>query len=343
MSILKRKSPRIFVLCPDSNATIGGVKILYKHVDVLNENGFDAAILHGLKGFRCTWFENDTKVESLWDTKMTEDDFLVLPEIYGPNTFESFDWKKKRFAVKYYSKYAPPVIAKKVIFNQNFYNTFSGYNFDPADKKSPYLSPDLVGVMVVSEDSRDQLKYVFPHLKIHRIHNAINAQLFSYEENKKKQICFMPRKHSDEAMAVINMLKFRGVLDGYTIVPIDNMDEQHAGRLMKESLFFFSFGYHEGFSLPPAEAMSSGCLVIGYHGKGGHEYFKGDFCFPIADSNVPKFARTAESVLKMYEEDPAKIHTMRKKASEHIQSVFTAEREEKDILAAWRDFLGNSF
>ncbi len=343
MNIAQKRKSRIFVLCPDSNATVGGIKILYRHVEVLNKNGFDAVILHGVKGFRCTWFENDVKVESMWDVEMTDNDFLVLPEIYGPGSFESFEWKKRKLGVKYYSKYFPPKAARKVIFNQGVYNTFSGYNFDPEDKKSPYLAKELTGVMVVSEDSREQLSYVFPHLNIHRIHNSIDSKLFSYGEAKKKQICFMPRRNALEARAVINILKFRGVLDGYTIVAIENMGEKEVSRVMQESLFFFSFGYSEGFSLPPAEAMSSGCLVVGYHGKGGREYFKEEFCFPVTDSYVPEFARTAEAVLKMYEENPEKIHTMRRKASEHIQSVFTAEREEQDILTAWKDFLGNSF
>jgi hypothetical protein len=32
-------------------------------------------------------------------------------------------------------------------------------------------------------------------------------------------------------------------------------------------------GIVRGFRFPPAEAMLCGCVVVGYHGKGGQEYF----------------------------------------------------------------------
>lgn len=50
------KSQRIFIYCSNTNAKIGGIKQLYRHVDVLNRNGFKAYILHSEKGFRCSWF-----------------------------------------------------------------------------------------------------------------------------------------------------------------------------------------------------------------------------------------------------------------------------------------------
>lgn len=53
----------LFFLSPDDNSPVGGIKVLYRHVDILNENGFQAAIVHTKKGFRCTWFENQTRVE----------------------------------------------------------------------------------------------------------------------------------------------------------------------------------------------------------------------------------------------------------------------------------------
>lgn len=56
------KHGRIFILCPDDNEPFGGVKQLYRHADVLNKNKFDAFILHAKKGFRCMWFENNTKI-----------------------------------------------------------------------------------------------------------------------------------------------------------------------------------------------------------------------------------------------------------------------------------------
>ena len=50
---------------------------------------------------------------------------------------------------------------------------------------------------------------------------------------------------------------------------------------MGESLIFLSFGHPEGFGLPVAEAIASGCAVIGYSGLGGDELFDPQNCYGI--------------------------------------------------------------
>ena len=52
----------IYYRCPDKDYPVGGIRVIYRHVDLLNRNGFDAAVLHRLHPFRCTWFENETRV-----------------------------------------------------------------------------------------------------------------------------------------------------------------------------------------------------------------------------------------------------------------------------------------
>ena len=38
--------PLIYFFCPDLSNPMGGVHMLYRHVDILNANGFHAAIVH---------------------------------------------------------------------------------------------------------------------------------------------------------------------------------------------------------------------------------------------------------------------------------------------------------
>lgn len=54
--------PLIAFRCPDLPHVLGGVRQTYRHVDVLNENGFEATIVHRKKGFKPTWFEHGTRV-----------------------------------------------------------------------------------------------------------------------------------------------------------------------------------------------------------------------------------------------------------------------------------------
>src|SRR5882672_1585226 len=90
--------------------------------------------------------------------------------------------------------------------------------------KTPYMHPEVIGTIVVSEDSRKYLEYVFPKLPIYRIRYRINPTLY-YPQEKKKQICFMPRKNVEDARQVLYMLRYRKKLAGWTIREIQAVSE----------------------------------------------------------------------------------------------------------------------
>jgi hypothetical protein len=313
----------IYFLCPDDPRPVGGIKVLYRHVDILNGSGYDAVIVHKKKGFRCAWFENDTRVDYHAQIKPDRFDFVVIPEVYGPKLADVF----------------PDV--RKVIFNQNAYYTFIGYGRDPADKTCAYDHPDLAAVLVVSEDSRDYLAHVFPHLKITRVHNSVDGARFPFREpaKKKKQIAYMPKKHSDESLQVINILKFRGALDGVELVPIENRNERETADALADSLLFLSFGYPEGSPAPPLEAMLSGCLVVGYHGFGGSEYFRPEICWPIEIGDIIGFARAAEEVLRGALAAPASYALRARNARAFVLREYSVKRERGDVLAFWNNLM----
>jgi glycosyltransferase involved in cell wall biosynthesis len=310
--------PRIFVLCPDHNTPFGGVRKLYRQVDVLNQNGFQAWIWHQKPGFRCTWFAHDTPVVDGALPPYSISDYLVLPEVYGPLGAEHF----------------PGV--RKVVFNQGAYQTFFGYSPEPHDLRSPYTSPELVAVLVGSEDNRQYLQHVFPHLRLLRIHHGIDPSLFRFQSQKKNHIAFMPRKKPEDAVQVLNILKFRGLLQGFDQVAIVDRSQAEVARILEESLIFLSFCYQEGFPLPPCEAMLCGCIVIGYHGWGGREYFKPEFSYPIEVGDVQSFARTVERVILDYRADPTPFQRKAELARDYIRDHYSPEQEARDIVECWR-------
>lgn len=309
----------ICVLCPDTNVPYGGIKQLYRHVDVLNNNGFSASILHSQYGFRCTWFNNNTKVAYASGINRELIDYLLLPVIHGP----------------YIAEIGRGI--KKVISNQGCYCTFNGYSIDKNNFTSPYSDPEVVATLVVSDDSRQYLQYVFPKLKIFKIHNGIDPSLFSYKAEKKRQIAFMVSKCAQDVIQLINILKFRGVLKDYDLVPIVNKSETEVANIMQESLIFLSFGYQEGFLLPPAEAMACGCIVIGYHGNGGKEFFKPEFSYPIPQADIIAFAKAVEEVMDIYKNNPELLREKGLKAANFIRENYSLEREAGDIIGFWRN------
>jgi glycosyltransferase involved in cell wall biosynthesis len=315
--------PRVLVVCPDTDVPTGGVRGLYRQAEVLARHGIEASVLHRTAGFRCTWFRHAAHVSYAASTTPRPEDYLVIPEVYGPDSALT----------------APSV--KKVIANQGCYLTFQGYSLDPGDLRTPYTHPDTVAVQVCSEDSRAYLAHVFPHVRILRIRPGIDTSLFAFERTKRRQIAFMPRRGFADAVQVINILKFRRALAGFELVPIHDRPHEQVAELLRHALLFLSFGPAEGLSRPPAEAMASGCLVIGYHGRGGREFFHPEFSYPVEVGDIVGFARIVEDVIRDYDADPAPFHEKAERASAYIRAHYSLEQEERDIVECWRTILAD--
>jgi len=194
------------------------------------------------------------KYDYLRAIELTSSDLLVVPEQYTTSQF---------------NRLAPGIA--KVVGNQNAYRSFPAGTITAAGVVTPYTSsPDVIGALVVSEDSRDYLSYAFPGLDVGHIHQRIDRDIFHLDlASRRKQIAVMPRKRPQDYRQVLGMLTSRGVLDGWTIAELSGMTEAEVGSALRESVLFISLNRAEGFGLPPAEAMASGCYIIGFHGMAG--------------------------------------------------------------------------
>ncbi len=313
----------IYFYCPDDNQPNGGVEKIYRQADVLNRHGIAAAVVHLAEGFRCRWFRNDTPVVYARTVRPLEEDFIVAAEVFGPDI----------------ARTAPGI--RKVIFNQNCYNTFRHYPLDTKPGETPYLHPDIAATITVSEDSLRYLAYAFPGARVLRIRPGIDSSLFHPGTPKKRQIAFMPRRQLEEARQVFNILKFRGCLPGFEIAEISGMSHEEAAQVLRESAFFFSFSAIEGFGLPPAEAMASGCITIGFHGRGGREFFRPEFSWPIEFGDIETYARTAEMLLAGYRGAPRPLAEKALEAARFIAAHYSLGQEEADILDCWRQIMAS--
>ena len=103
---------------------------------------------------------------------------------------------------------------------------------------------------------------------------------------------------------------------------------------------FLSFGHPEGFGLPAAEAMSCGCLVVGYDGLGGREFFRPAFSYAVEPGDVVKVARIVEGVIAEYDADPEGVLAKGRAAAAFISATYSPELEETDLMQAWAEVLG---
>jgi hypothetical protein len=312
-------SPTLYFFTPDLPHVLGGVRQIYRHVDVLNANGFDAWVVHRKKGFKIKWFEHETRTMYEPAPMRKNLDIGVFPEIWGSGINR---WGQN---------------IRKVILNQNAYYTWKSQplkgKFEP-----PYLNPQVIATIVVSEDSKRYLEYVFPKMRVYRIRYRINEKLY-FPEQKKRQICLMPRKNLEDVKQVLHNLRCRGALDGWKVVLIDKFSEAQAAAVIRESAVYASTSHPEGFGLPPCEALACGCIVVGYHGGGGKEFLLPEFSYPIQVGDIVGFVKTAELVLKQYARDSNAFRAMTEKAAAFVAGNYSQDRERQTILETWQKIL----
>lgn len=315
-------SGTVYVYCFDDNNPAKGIKTLYRQVDLLNKNGISAQIVHQKPGFRCTWFENETSV-TWWDqTNFTKNDTILLPEVLGANI----------------PRIMPEV--PKVVFNQNGFLSFHNHVSPLVDTRdSPYVHPDVIAALTVSEATADFLTYGFPKLPVFRMSYSIETEVFKYTATKKRQICYLPRQHKDDPDRLLNLLKYRGVLQDLDLISLDGKTEAEMATILQESLIFLNFGFAEGFGLAPAEAMACGCIVIGYDGIGGREFLTSEYGYPIAAGDLVGFAQTIEHVLELWESDRPMVTAIGKHAAKFIRATYCQSNEESSSLEAWVNIL----
>jgi hypothetical protein len=227
---------------------------------------------------------------------------------------------------------------RKIIFNQNAYYSFPAGSSDrcPPEKAQP-LPVDVLGIICVSADNLEVLAHSYPNVPLTRLRYAIDPALFHPGEDKHPQIVYMPRKHADEARQVIGMLALRGALAGFEVVPLDGKSEEETARTLRQARIFLSFGYPEGFGLPPAEAMACGCLTVGYHGWGGREFFTADHGWPIEIGDILGYVRTVEAVLAACRQNPESLMTQVQAAARFIATNYSRDAYHRSVMAAWRE------
>jgi glycosyltransferase involved in cell wall biosynthesis len=275
---------RIIYGAPNSDKPAGGVKVIYRHSEIIKKLGFDSAVWHpGDDQFQCTWFDNCVSIVSTKHLSI-ENDFIILPEIWASIYVSKF--KSMGFRVG--------------IYVQNCYYTH--INLDNNNENAildAYREADLV--LSISNDTSSYLRTIFkiPESKIIQQRYSINLDLFK-PGNKSKIITYMPRKmgqHSARVVAALNLV----LNNDWEIRALDGMSERDIANNLSESMIFLAFSEFEGLPVPPVEAALSGNIVIGYHGQGGREYWAKPNFLEVEQGDIQEFVRKVIEVIHKFE------------------------------------------
>lgn len=318
---------RFFFICyPDTNHTIGGVKQIYRQVELLNKLNINAFVLQERPGFRVNWFSNSAPVTDiqayLQSPPNSKTDWLVLPETWVtniPTFFSGF---------------------RKIIFNQNAYYTFGLDGVVDSNILNLYHHPDVRAIVTVSEDNRQFLVQGcgLPAEKIFLLINGIDGAMFYPPERKLRRVVFLARKHVTHARTVQLMAAQHHFLKAYPFLELPRLSHEELARELREALVFLSCGHPEGFGLPLAEAIACGCITVGYHGLGGR-----DFSLPalhqVEFGDINGFISTLTRVIRSFEADPlGSINNLIGHAVS-LRSRYSLDEELKSAFNVWSTIL----
>ncbi|WP_207102466.1 glycosyltransferase family 4 protein [Paracoccus shandongensis] len=324
---------RFLFYIPGTAAPCGGVSVILDWVRLLRENGFEAEAICETPGFEYKFGPQSSKIlytaevarvlgarnfllrrmrnpvfrnpEPSKVLNLRDDDIIVVPEYSAPWLPAAFPRHKLVLLVQAY------VWLKE------------------RKKRLAWDPARFCAVIAVSEICLGfaRLMNLSP---LHKVPLAIDTTLFR-PGPKENIIAYMPRRRPDDVELLVRSLKDRGQVSDYQLQPIDGMPLSEVAAILGRARIFLSFSENEGFGLPPAEAMAAGCLVVGFTGGGGDEFFDPQWSFPIPDGNLPQFLHKVEDMVSEYRSDPRRLDAMASLGASEIRARYSPAAQQKEL------------
>jgi glycosyltransferase involved in cell wall biosynthesis len=255
---------KIFYLCPDHNKPSWGIGIIYHHISILVEAGYDAYVLHENKNFKVDWLDLKVPIISLESFAPSDGDVLVVPE------FMAADPKIKQ------------IHCRKIFFVQGLSLLFNGFDASISHlslgyKEAIIIMPHME--KVVREYTQIKPRLIPPLIAEYFYKNPIKLN------EREKIILFFPKQHQFEysllkqlivSKAGIKTNSFLNRLDknNWRVIELRDQSHQEVADLMSRATFLLTTNTFEAFNTAVPEAMASGCINICYEAVGPADYLE---------------------------------------------------------------------
>jgi hypothetical protein len=252
---------RIVYLLLSSGGVAGGQKMALRHVETLNDLGFEAVCALGPDSTPPKWFEHRAPMEP--SEAIRSDDVVVVPED------------------------APEALEKAARIGLHVVVLSQGGNL-LATQGLPMLQrhPGCFDrFLVISPGLRRLVGRLFPGARVEMARCFADERVFRPLE-KRPLVSVVPRKRPFESGAIRNF--FRHLYPqhaDYRWTIIDSVPEAVVAKAMGESEIHLALPRMESVGITTLEAMASGCVCAGFVGVGGAEYATADNGFWAAEDD----------------------------------------------------------
>ncbi len=246
----------LFLSLKDYSRPSGGIRTIFRHIEALRRNGFDAALVKADQSLMPRWFEYDVPMlDSSRGLSLLPDDHVVIPEI-----------------AEVFFRQLRTSRARRYVFNQNHFYTYRPF----PDAAEAYREYGVHQVLACSHQVKAFVEDFLGYRDVPVVPPVVDARFFQ-DRPKRLQIAYMPRKRGEDAAFIRRTLAYAfPETRDVPWVPIADKTEAEVAEILAESALFLSMNHREGLGLPPLEAMAAGCLVVGFRGGGGRDYARPD-------------------------------------------------------------------
>jgi hypothetical protein len=262
-------TPRIHYLVADYDRPSWGTALLYEHVALLRELGFDARVLHHRAPFRLTWFEREVPIAHLdaLGEAPGEDDVLVVPETLAAEGAR-LGWPCRRW-----------------VFVQGSFLIVSG----------------LGGALRYPELGYERALAVLPHAAgiverhfglVPEVVPPFVAPYFFTEGHERARTILLAVKPEYRSVGFPDYRIFTTLVgrrieeqagSGWRLEELSGLSHTETAARMAEASFLVNLNSHEAFNSTVPEAMAAGCVPLCYDAFGGLDFLadgENAFVFP---------------------------------------------------------------
>lgn len=318
-----------YFFLPDFEKESGGVKLAYDHVKCMNENGFNAVVVHQKQGFLPAWLKDYYETEEDNDQALKNIPIVYLDDGNLPIRIQDFFFIPEGFpqVMENLAKQNAP--CKKIIFCQNWY-----YILNALPPGLFWQSYGINDCMSVSKIQSDYIKMIMPSTNVKNVIGHIDDETFyppEHMEDKKMQIAFIPSR--DGGQKSYNVIKtFYAIFPHFRFMQfkeLKGLPKDLYAESIRESAFYCHFDEASSWGTAPIEAYLSKTLVAGWDGVGGREYMNTDNTWIVPNGDIIRLAMAIGNMVETYIMDDIseKTWTEMEKAA-----MMYSKQEEKDSI-----------
>jgi hypothetical protein len=252
---------RYIFYCPDIPFALSTVKIIYETVNKLKQLGYNAMVLHEVKGYRPSWLKKD------W-VKDIPTDYLQHKTAQGTLTKPVFKFKP----------------TDTIIIPDGFFSIMKGFEnikqihkvvfafgyggFATAEIDWSFLG--FTDVLCVSEKIKEDYSKTWPHLNYHVIGYEINQEDFAPVEPKNVYpVIALSCRNREDAGKIITIFQSKyPYLDMFSFKILKKLDTEQYAEALKNSALLVFVDEQAGHPAPPLEAIAAGVPTIAVYGRG---------------------------------------------------------------------------